>query len=212
MNRQFTILDVDQRSQEWRRARAGRLTGSAAGALLQKGRGGDEAVARRDLRVQLCVERLTGEPAEDGYTNKFMEWGIEKEADALAAYEAATGRIVRRTGFLSHTSLMVGASLDGDIDDCHGVLEIKAPKMATHLSYLRQPSKLLDAYTGQIHHAMWLTGAEWVDAASFDPRFPEELRLVIARAERDEKAVKAYELLAVQFLREVDAEEAEIRS
>ena len=207
----YTILDCDQRSPEWRLARSGRLTGSAAAALLAKGKGSDEAVARRDLRVQLAVERLTGIPAEEGYTNDAMRHGIEQEAPALAAYEAYSGNLVRRTGFLSHQDLMAGASLDGDIDDCRGVLEIKAPKMATHLSYLRSPDRLSAAYNAQVHHALWITGAEWVDVASFDPRYPPELQLLVVRVERDEKAVKAYELLAVQFLREVDAELEEIR-
>lgn len=212
MSRHFTILDAEQRSDEWRRARAGRLTGSAASALLAKGRGGDEAVARRDLRIQLALERLTGEPAEEGFTNDAMKWGIAKEAEALAAYEALTGQVVRRTGFLAHTSLMAGTSLDGDVDDCRGVLEIKAPKMATHLSYLREPFRLTQAYAGQLWHALWITGAEYADIVSYDPRFPPELQLVHVRFDRDEKAVKAYELLAVQFLREVDTEEAELRA
>ena len=34
------------------------------------------------------------------------------------------------------------------------------------------------------------TGRAWVDAVSFDPRFPEHLRLAIVRVPRDEIAIR----------------------
>lgn len=209
--RPFSIVEAEQRSAEWRLARVGRLTGSVAADMLATTRGGTEAAARRDLRAQLVVERLTAIPAEDGYTNAAMQWGIDKEADAFAAYEADQGVIVRRTGFLRHDELMVGASLDGDIDDFAGVLELKCPKMATHLSYLRSPGKVPSAHQAQITHALWLTGAAWCDFVSFDPRFPPELQLFIVRVQRDEAAIASYELTVLQFLAEVDREVEEVR-
>src|SRR6476620_6796433 len=96
-----------------------------------------EAAARRDLRTQLVVERLTGQPQEDSFLNAAMQWGIDHEADAFAAYEAHSGNLVRRTGFLMHTSLMVGCSLDGDVEDFAGIVEIKCPKSATHYGYIK---------------------------------------------------------------------------
>lgn len=170
-------------------------------ATIQKG----EAAARRDLRVQLVCERLTGQPQEDPFTNAVMQWGIDHEADAFAAYEAQSGNLVRRTGFLTHTALMVGCSLDGDVEDFAGIVEIKCPKSATHYGYLRS-GEVPTNHRPQILHNLWVTGAAWCDFVSFDPRFPEGHRLFVCRVPRVELDVMAYAKSAEKFLAEVDAE------
>jgi hypothetical protein len=156
------------------------------------------------------VERLTGRPQEDGYCNAEMQRGIDLEPVAFAAYEAATGCVVRRTGFLQHPELMAGCSLDGDIDDFAGVLELKCPKSATHLRYLRGGIVPPD-HLPQIVHNLWITGAQWADFVSFDDRFPPELHTFRVRVPRDEAHIASYELQVRQFLREVDAEIADLR-
>jgi predicted phage-related endonuclease len=202
--RNFTIIEAEQRSPGWFTARLGRLTGSRAKdmlATIQKG----EAAARRDLRTQLVVERLTGQCQEDPYVNAVMEWGIDHEADAFAAYEAQSGNLVRRTGFLTHTDLMVGCSLDGDVEDFAGVVEIKCPKSATHYGYLKAQSVPAN-HLPQIHHNLWVTGASWCDFVSYDPRMPEGLRLFVRRVPRIDLDILAYEKCAQKFLTEVDEE------
>lgn len=204
--RAFTIVEAPQRSAEWFAARAGRLTGSVAADMLATIKSG-EAAARRDLRARLVVERLTGEPQEDGYVNAAMQRGIDKEPEALAAYEAL-GHLTRRTGFLRHDGLMVGCSLDADVDDFEGIVELKCPKSATHLSYLRG-SGLPAQYRPQVLHNLWITGARWCDFVSFDDRFPPALRLFVVRVERDDKLeaeLAAYEAAALKFLSEVELE------
>src|SRR4051812_17167414 len=112
----FTIIDAPQRSNEWFAARVGRLTGSvAADAMAGPLKSGGEPAARRDLRTRLALERLCQRSLEDDYLNADMKRGIELEPEALAAYEAATGNLVQVTGFLSHTELLAGCSLDGHI-------------------------------------------------------------------------------------------------
>lgn len=64
------------------RARVGLLTASCAGDMMATIKSG-EAAARRDLRVRLVVERLTGVSQEDGFINAAMQRGIDKEADAF---------------------------------------------------------------------------------------------------------------------------------
>jgi hypothetical protein len=202
--RNFTVVDAPQRSPEWFQARAGRLTGSCAGDMLATIKSG-EAAARRDLRTRLVVERLTGSPQEDSFINAAMQWGIDHEDEAFGAYEAASGNLVRRTGFLQHVSLLAGCSLDGDVEDFAGIVEIKCPKSATHYGYL----KALDVpanHLPQIRHNLWITGAEWCDFVSYDPRFPQALRLHIQRVLAVPVDLLAYEKVAQKFLDEVDAE------
>lgn len=197
-----TVLSIDQRSDAWRLARVGRLTGSRAADMLAKIKTG-EAAARRDLRLQLVCERLTGLPQDDGYVSKEMQRGIDREPHARAAYEALTGRLVRRVGFMSHDTLQAGCSPDGLVGD--GILELKCPKPATHLKYVRGGTVPWD-YLPQITHNLWISGAAWCDFASFDDRFPPALQLFSVRLTREDVDLAAYELAVRLFLSEVDRE------
>ncbi len=200
----FRVVTTDQRTDAWRQARVGMLTGSVAGDMLAKIKTG-EAAARRDLRLRLVCERLTGQSQEDAFVSKDMQRGIDKEAEAFAAYEALTSEIARPVGFLAHPDLRAGCSPDGQIGQFRGILELKCPKSATHLRYLRARAVPAD-YLPQVQHNLWITGAAWCDFVSYDDRFPSALRLCVFRVERDDAAMKAYELLVRMFLAEVDKE------
>jgi predicted phage-related endonuclease len=200
----FQVIDHPQRSPEWFAARAGRLTGSVACDMLARIKSG-EAAARRDLRVRLAVERLTGLPQEDGFINPAMQRGIDCEPQAFAAFEAHTGEMVRRTGFLSAEGLMVGASLDGDINDFEGILECKCPKSATHVGYLRAQG-LPQAHVAQVTHNLWVSGAKWLDFCSWDDRLPAPLHFFHVRVYAKDLDIASYEAEALKFLAEVDAE------
>lgn len=204
--RNFTIVDAPQRSPEWFAARAGRLTGSRAKDMLATIKSG-EAAARRDLRAQLVVERLTGRPEDDGtgYVNAAMQWGIDHEDAAFAAYEALTGQVATRSGFLAHTDLMAGCSLDGHVGDFDGLLEVKCPKSATHMGYLRS-STLPAEHQAQVLHNLWISGASWCDFLSFDPRFPAHLQTVLIHFVPQPAMLAEYADKAKAFLQEVDRE------
>jgi hypothetical protein len=164
-----------------------------------------EAAARRDLRARLALERLTGQPQEDAYVNADMQRGIDLEPVAFNAYEALTGVMVQRSGFLAHTELLVGCSLDGHVGDFDGIVELKVPRSANHLRYLKggvMPAE----HMAQVTHNLWVTGAAWCDFMSFDNRFPGPLQVFRVRVPRDEKVIAAYEKEATAFLLEVAAE------
>lgn len=203
----FTVVDTPQRSVAWFEARLGRLTGSKAGAMLATRLDKEEAAARRDLRAQLVVERLTGQVQEDGYVSPEMRRAIGVEPLAVAAYEALTGHVVQRTGFLSHDALPVGCSLDGHLGDFAGILEIKCPKSATHLTYLHAGT-VPPAYLPQIVHNLWVSGAAWCDFLSFDDRFPPHLQTVLVRYHRNDQEIALYTLAVARFLDEVGEEVA----
>jgi hypothetical protein len=206
----FTIIEAEQRSPEWFLARAGRVTGSRADALLAKGRGSAESIQRRDYRLQIACERLTGIPQEGGYVNAEMQRGIDLEPFALAAYEVLTGEMVRKTGFLSSDEIMVGCSLDGDIANFSGILELKCPKSATHIGYWRSPDSFIDAYRSQVLHNLWVTGAGWCDLVSFDDRMPKPLQLLRVRIARSDADVARYAEEVNRFLAEVGIEVQDI--
>lgn len=206
----FTICQAEQRSPEWFAARLGRVTGSRASDLLATIKSG-EAAARRDYRTQLVVERLTGQMAEDTFVNKEMQRGIDCEPLARAAYEAQTGELVRCTGFLSFSDLPIGCSVDGDVNDFEGIVEMKCPKSATHLRYLKSTGVPAE-HLPQITHNLYVTGAAWCDFVSWDDRFPASLQLWIVRVHRTDVDLPKYDAALRQFLAEVDAELAALHT
>lgn len=199
----FTVVDAPQRSPAWVAARLGRLTSSRAADMLAVIKSG-EAAGRRNLRVQLALERITGKTQAPVYQSAAMLIGIEREAEAAAAYEALTGCVLTHTGFLAHASLAIGASLDGHVGDFAGVVELKCPQAATHLEYLTT-GQIPDTYRKQVVHQLFVSGARWCDWVSYCPEFPPGLQLKVVRVARSDQEMASYSLAAALFLREVDA-------
>lgn len=206
--RPFVEIDVVQGTPEWLQARAGLLTGSVAHDVVAVIKTG-EAAARRDLRMRLVVERITGQTCDEPFTSRDVERGKALEAEARMAYEAHTGALVKSSGFLRHLTLPMGVSLDGYVGDYTGCIEIKAPRPANHFEAVRSgliPKKNV----AQLLHALLVTGAQWVDFVSYCPTFPADLQLYIVRLERDDKQMADYERQVLAFLAEVEREQADV--
>lgn len=203
------VVTCEQRTSPWYQARVGRVTGSRAKLLTSFNKDKSESAGRRDYRMQLVLERIVGQPQEDGYVNADMQRGIDLEPAAFAAYEALTGEVVSRIGFAQHDELMAGCSPDGLVGE-HGLLSIKCPRPANHFAYIK--AKMLpDEHKIQCVHECWITGAKWVDFLSFCPALPK-LETFLVRYQRNEAELAAHELIVRQFLREVERELAEIQA
>lgn len=201
-----TVHNVVQRSPEWFALRLGRVTGSCAPSMLtdpQKGKTGESA-ARRNLRVALALERLTGEPDDETFTSRDIKRGEDMEAKARRAYEAATGRILRTVGFLSHNELMAGCSPDALYLD-EGVINFKCPRPGNHLEYLRSEKMPLE-YSRSLTHELFITKVKWAEMVSYCPKFPESLRLCVRRLWAKDVDLEGYEKTLRAFLQEVDLE------
>lgn len=207
--RPFTVIDAEQRSPAWFAARLGRLTGSRASDVLATIKSG-EAAARRDLRMQLVCEILTGQSQEDAYINQAMQRGIDCEPMAFRAYEGKVGELVERTGFIAHDEHRIGCSLDGHVGDFEGLIECKCPKSATHFRYLRDGG-VPKEHVPQMLHNLWVTGAQWCDFVSWDDRFPPNLSLFVVRYQPIEAEIQTYANKALVFLQEVELEVASVR-
>lgn len=176
-----------QEGADWLLSRAGKFTASRASDLMAKTKTGPSA-SRGNLIALLAVERLTGQPVET-YQNAAMQRGIDTEAEARDAYSFAKGVAVDEAGFVVCDDLPnTGCSPDGILGD-DGLLELKCPaSMAKHLDALRTGAHAVE-YRWQLQHQLLVTGRAWVDAASYDPRFPEHLQLAVTRVSRDEAAI-----------------------
>jgi putative phage-type endonuclease len=197
----LNILDCEQRTPEWIEARIGKVTASRIDCVLAEIKKG-EAASRRNYRAEIVIETLTGLPA-DNYISKEMQWGIDTEPFARAAYELQNDVMVATVGFANHPAIArFGASPDGLVGE-DGLVEIKCPNTATHLDYLLTGEVPAD-YQPQMLVAMACTGRDWCDFVSFDPRMPQHLQLFVRRFERDNFRITEIEQKVEKFLDEVD--------
>lgn len=204
----YTEHTIEQGTDEWFELRLGRLTSSNAAKMLATKASSGEAAERRNLRVKMVLERLTGKIEQDAWTSRPMQRGSELEPFALATYEAITGSMVERVGFLAMTDVRAGASPDGMVRG--GIVEVKCPLAATHLGYLKS-GEIPGNYMAQCLHLLWVTGLEFVDWMSYHPDFPEQLQTKLIRVPYAAEEIDAYEAKALEFLGEVDVEEELVR-
>lgn len=195
-------INLEQGSEEWKQARLGHVTASNMAEVMSKGKGLGEAVGRYKYKVRLVAERLTM-TAGESYTNAAMQWGIEQEQFACIAYEAQKETFVDKIGFVLHPDIRwLGVSPDRIVGH-EGLIEVKCPNTTTHLDYLFE-NKVPAEYYKQIQCQLWVTGRQWCDFVSYDPRLPKRNQLLIVRTERDESLIKEMEAETLKFLAEVE--------
>ena len=206
--RQDADEQLAQRTSKWFELRAGKVTASSVYkvmARIKTGYGAD----RDNYKAQLVVERLTGKPAKT-YSNAAMEWGVQTEAEARAAYEARMGVLVTEVGFMPHPTIeMCGASPDGVVGE--GLVEIKCPETATMIDQLLT-RKIPDKYMKQMQLQMKCADKKWCDFVVYDPRMPESMQMFVARVERDERFIAEMEAEIVKFLAEVDSTVTQLKA
>lgn len=195
------IEKVEQGTPEWFAARLGNVTASRVADVIAKTKSGYSA-SRENYMAQLICERMTGTVAES-YTNAAMQWGIEQEQYARAAYESFADVLVDQVGYVQHPRIeRAGASPDGLVG-LFGLLEIKSPQSNTHIETLiteQVPTK----YITQMQWQMLCTGRAWCDFVSFDPRLPNGLQMFVKRVEFDTEYAATLEIEVVKFLAELD--------
>lgn len=185
----------------WATARLGHVTASRVSDALAKIKTGWGA-ARGNYAAELIAERLTG-TAGDRYTNAAMQWGIDTEPHARAAYEFRHDATCGPAAFVKHPLIeWAGASPDGFVGDS-GLVEFKCPNTATHIETLLGGG-VPEKYRMQMQWQMACTARDWCDFVSFDPRLPEDMRLFVRRFERDNGVIGELEREIRIFLGEID--------
>lgn len=183
-----------QRTDQWHADRCGKFTASRFVDVLARDKktGKEKLKAWHDCVWQVVTERITG-VQDEGVDSYSMRWGREVESFARSAYELETGLLVTESKFINHPTIeFVGCSPDGLVSDIGG-LEMKSPKDSKiHLD--RFVNGMNEAeFMPQVQGCLWVTGRQWWDWVSYDPRMPEHLRLFKVRIERDEDYIKKLE-------------------
>ena len=189
-------LDCEQGSEEWLQARLGIPTATGFENIVTAT--GKKSSAQIKYMAELIEESILG--LQDGsFKSKFMERGNQLEPLARSAYEFVTGNTVTQVGGVyldDKKEVMV--SPDGLIPELKKGLEIKCPKMSTHIRYLLEggvPSE----YIIQVQANLWVTGYDTWDFVSYCPEYQKQ-PLYIFTTHRDQALMTAFNKLIPQFL------------
>jgi putative phage-type endonuclease len=195
---------IPQDSSAWIKSRLGHLTASRMNDVLAfSKRDGKPLKARCDYAIELVAERMT-DSAVDHWVSDDMVWGTEQEPNAKLAYTEVTGRAVLPSGFMLHPTLeYCGATPDGFVGH-DGLIEIKCPRTTTHIAWMLV-GEVPEQHRAQMALQLLVSGRQWCDFVSFDPRVPARQRVFLRRFEPSQAYLDEIEQAATEFLAEVDA-------
>lgn len=162
------LLNCEQGSEAWSQARLGIPTASQFDRIVTAS--GTTSKQATGYLAELLAEHISGEAATIPPTAD-MQRGTELEPAARACYELETGHDVAQVGgvYLDE-SRTVMASPDGLIAGMRRGLEIKCPKLATHIRYILEDA-LPTQYVLQVQGGMWVTGYDEWDFVSYCPDY-----------------------------------------
>lgn len=194
-------LDCEQGSDEWLTARLGIPTATGFKNIVTPN--GSKSSGQLKYMAELIEESILG-LQESSVKSRFMERGNQLEPLARGAYEFLTGNTVQQVGgvYLDE-SREVMVSPDGLIPELKKGLEIKCPKMSTHITYLIEGG-VPNEYIIQVQANLWVTGYETWDFVSYCPEYQKQ-PLYLFTAQRDQNLMKAFDEHIPQFMKTLKA-------
>lgn len=189
-----TIIECEQGTESWFRARMGMPTASEFGTVMAVAKDGKERKTRNTYMRKLAGELITGEPMES-YQNADMARGKAMEAEARDFYAFTTDEPIERVGFIKNGTR--GCSPDSFVGSV-GMLEIK-----TATPHVLIEKILADDFPpehrAQCQGNLMVAEREWIDIGIYWPKMP----IFTKRSYRDEPYI--YKMNA-----EIDAFNAEL--
>jgi len=187
---------IETLSDRWKQARRGRLTASGAAHIIPK---------YTERGIASLVKKLRRE-MEPGWEWSELDlpqlnWGRDHEKAAIAHIELALGVDMPEPGMLFHPDRpYCSATPDGLIDGNISV-QIKCPHSRNiHLDYFYNrpilrvgPRGGRDKYWFQTQWEAWVSGAEEILFATFDPEQPAATKLGIVEVPVDHAMYELFE-------------------
>jgi hypothetical protein len=209
------IYQCAQGSPEWHAARAGCITASmfeTARAKLKTGPNkGQPTSAALDYAFTLAIERISGEPLNEGFETWSMRRGHELEPEARMEHEMKTGLIVMEAGFVTTDDGAFGASADGLVGE-NGGAEYKCfvdPAKLRSFHIDNDASGIFD----QVQGCMWVTGRDWWHIGLYCPALkPVGKQLWWQEFKRDDNYIEVMERELWEFKLLVDSYEEKLRT
>lgn len=184
------IVDpIYEQREAWLRLRSGKLTCSKFGDIIGTGQKKGSLFTGTGITY---LNRLVAERLGSWYSisASALDWGTSNEAEAIAAYAANTQQCVDATPFnFFELTPDIGGTPDGLIGT-DGCIEVKCPfDPSVHVNTMIErvvPSN----YEWQVYGHMLVTGRQWCDFVSYDPRIEEpRLRIAVVRVDRSETKI-----------------------
>lgn len=185
------MIECEQGSEEWHRARLGVPTASRFGDILAKG----EGKTRRAYMRQLAAEIITDEIGEQ-FTTPAMERGKLMEAEARSLYAFLADHEPQRVGFVRNGR--AGWSPDSLIGN-EGALEIKTQRADLLIETILK-DEFPPEHKAQCQGGLWVGEREWIDITIYWPRMPTFTK----RAYRDATFIKSLAAEVSRFADELD--------
>lgn len=211
------VIECAQGSEEWHKARAGVITASMFSLIRADNRlksgptKGDYKEAAKDYAFRLAIERISGEPLDEGFETWSMRRGHELEESARLAHEAKTGLLVDLAGFVLTDDGKFGGSADGLIDH-DGGCEYKCLVSPERLRTVLIDNDLRE-FKDQIQGCMWLTGRSWWHFVLYCPALaPIGKELYLHHVQRDDDYIEALEQDLIEFEKLVSENERLLRA
>ena len=187
-------MEMEQGSEEWFKARSGKLTASAFGKLLTRPRSKKDKEAglvsqtTQTYLLEKVTEVLTGESRK--LSSEALDWGTELEDEAREFYELKNTVKVKQVGFVQwKENLMIGGSPDGLIGRDGGV-EIKCPYNSTNHSQYLYDTTIPKSYYAQVQGNLMITNRKWWDFVVYNPRvLNDKFKMIVIRIRRNEEFI-----------------------
>lgn len=189
-------LDCEQGSEEWLKARLGIPTATGFENIVTST--GKKSSGQIKYMAELIEESILG-LQDNTFKSNFIERGNQLEPLARSAYEFITGNdVIQVGGVYLDENKEVMVSPDGLIPELKKGLELKCPKMSTHIRYLLEGGVPAE-YIIQVQANLWVTGYDTWDFVSYCPEYQKQT-IYLYTAKRDEVLMKAFDKLIPQFL------------
>jgi YqaJ-like viral recombinase domain len=196
------LRKLTQGTPEWLIARRGRVTASRCHDLSAKTKAGKYAASHHNYLMELATEHITKRCIEH-YVTPAMEWGIEQQPFAQAAYEVSQDCSAESVGLIVHPEIELFACSPDVLIGEGGLAEFKCPTDRVHIEYLRG-GEIPEEYLPQMRAQLaCMPERQWNDFVSFDPNMPYGMQLFIRRLWRNEAEIKALEAEVKSFLAEL---------
>ena len=190
------IVDCQQNTPEWDKARLGIPTASQFGRIITTTRARSEQRAK--YLYELAGEKITGKRKE-GYKNAAMDRGHEREAESREAYEFITDNKVDIIGFcFFDEKKQFGCSPDGFVGE-DGGFETKDTMPHIQIERLEKGWSGMEHFQ-QVYGGLLVTGRKWWDLVSYS----RGLEPIIVRFERDEEFIKKLHVELILFSRDLN--------
>ncbi len=204
------IINCKQGSPEWIAARVALITASKFRDATETLKNGNPTAKSTLYAAQVAIERISGQPCNEGYNSWQMERGQEKEPMGRMEYEVLTGNIASESGVIVSDDGLFGFSSDGMVGD-DGLIEIKSIVSAIGVLEMWRDGDMSE-YMHQMQGGMWITGRKYVDFIMYCPQLePIGKQLFIRRVERDKDFINDMEQKLFKFAAIVKTNELILR-